>query len=130
MCLAIYTIELHEIDKQKLNSYPGIHIEDESFIFHSTDNTVKFALVWFEESKELWGAMAIYDPKTQQTILYEGYEQLSHPEPSKYIACIFNKCFEIVTGDRFCGTTTTIQQEYIIPTSQEWRDAMVKLFDE
>ena len=128
--LAIYTIELNEADKRRLNTQLGIFIEDGTFNFHSADNTISFVLTWFEENKELWGAMVIYDPDMQKTTIYEGYEQLSHPEPSKFIACIFNKCFELITGCVFGGTTTIIEQGYQMPTAQEWDAARAKLFNE
>ena len=130
--LAIYTIELADEDRQKLCAHPGMMIEDNVFIFQSFDGTVRFALGWFSENdaNELWGAMTVYNNETKEPAVYVGLDELSQPEPSMLIACIFNKCFELHTGDKFCGTTSVIEQDYYMPTGDEWYNARLRLFGE
>ena len=107
--LAIYTIELKNFEKQKMNMHLGNYIEGDTYIFESADGGVKFGLAWFNENQELWGAMTIYNPTTLECKTYKGFEELSLPEPSLYLACIFNRCFELHNNAKFIGTASRIK---------------------
>ena len=123
--ISLHIFNLNERDIEWLNTCRGLDINDGVFSFNSIKDDVRLSIT--RDDDAYWGAMSIRS-ESGQFVVYQGNDELSSPEPSKYLALIFSQLFQLLLGKEFGGTTCAIEEDYAIPSEVEWEEARAKLF--
>lgn len=117
--LSNMTWEADEIEKMRLNMDDSMLVAEHYFNFHSPNDKVDCTLQWLPKSKELIAKLTVMDLDTEIQRTYVGNEELSQPEPSKYMWWLFQKCCEIAKGSKMRWTSATVAGGYEVPTDDE-----------